>query len=316
LEVGTLPFRFNGNSSNNSEGSRQTYQMGLQNAPFLAHGFVDTSWGSTTTRLTFSEYLHVLQPSSSYSMLELDVLSQIKGIDKTISNEKLFELVQEGTSIEQDRRTRESRGHSYVTRPREVSPGSWLQDLRFGSTESKGLLSSLSYHTSRRNDAIMFDRCSHHHFALSASARPILSSSSGSGEEITMPNYLTCLIQGMGIQYRPERSMATVLNQSLGQMTFGNKDGSNYAAGIYWKQIIPQVDTPILAVLGNSTRAYASLNKIATDMQEAIKPNRFRGYYSRDVLNGVLPELEDCEEAVEGCWSKCDVYQPPSGLGV
>ena len=60
-------------------------------------------------------------------------------------------------------------------------------------------------------------------------------------------------------------------------------------------------------------RSYASLNEISKGMQEAIKTRRFRGYFNRDVSNGVLPEFEDCEEALEACWSKRDVYQPSSG---
>jgi len=317
LEVSTLPFRFHGNNNTTTADCLPTYQMGLQNAPFLAQGSSDTSWGSTASRLTFSEYLQVLQPSSSHSMLELDVLSQTRDVNGSITNEKLFETIQEGTSIERDRRTRQNRGHSYRTRPQEVSPGSWLRDLRPASTGTKGLLSSLSYDTSPKNSVVTLDRSLHHHFALSASVRPILSSPIGGSEEITMSNYLTCLVQGMGIQYRPERSMATVLNQSLGQMTFGGKGGGgNYGAGIYWKYIIPQVDTPVLAVLGNSTRAYASLNAIAMDMKAAMKSPRFRGYYNRDVSNSVLPELEDCEEALEACWNKRDIYQPPSGSGL
>lgn len=311
LEASTLPFRFNGNISTTA-GFLPVYQIGLQNAPFLAQGSSDTSWGSTATRLTFSEYLQVLQPSSSHSMLELDAVSHSRGVNGSISNEKLFEIIQEGTSVERDRRTKQSRGHSCRTRPREVSPGSWLRGGPPDSNGTKCLLSSLSYCTSKKN----LDRSLHHHFALSTSVRPMLSSSGGS-EAITMSNYLTCLVQGMGIQYRPERSMATVLNQSLGQMTFGIEGGgSNYGAGIYWKYIVPQVDTPILAVLGNSTRAYASLNEISTDMKVAMKSPRFRGYYNRDVSNGVLPELEDCEEALEACWNKRDVYHPPSGSGL
>jgi len=310
LEASTLPFRLNGKNSNTTAG------IGLQNAPFMADGASDTPWGSTATRLTFSEYLQVLQPSSAYSMLELDIISQIKGnVNGSISNERLFESIQEGTSVERDQRTRQSRGNSYRTRPQESSPGSWMRDARDDSTSgTKGLLSSLSYCTSLKSSA---DRSVHHHFSLSTSVRPTLSSPSlGSGEGNSMSDYMTCLVQGMGIQYRPERSMATVLNQSLGQMTFGSKGGGgNYGAGIYWKYIIPQVDTPVVAVLGNSTRAFASLNEISTDMKVAMKSPRFRGFYNRDVSNGVLPELEDCDEALEACWNKRDVYQPPSGSG-
>lgn len=316
LEVSTLPFRFHEKNVTPTMGL-PTYQMGLQNAPFLAHGMSDTSWGSTTSRLTFSEFLQVLQPSSSYSMLELDVLSQTSDANGSITNEKLFESIQEGTSVERDQRTRQNRGHSYRTRPREVPPGSWMRSVRADSTGTKGLLKSLSYCTSPKKSAVDSDRPLHHHFALSTSVRPVLSSPSDGSDSITMSNYLTCLIQGMGIQYRPERSLATVLNQSLGQMAFGSEgDGGNYAAGIYWKYILPQVDTPVLAVLGNSTRAYASLNEIATDMKMATKTPRFRGFYNRDVSNGVLPELEDCEEALESCWNKRDVYEPPLGSGL
>jgi len=313
LEAATLPFRFNGESATSTSGCLPMYQMGLQNAPFLAHGNSHTSWGSTATRLTFSEYLQVLQPTTSHSILELDTISQSNSISGSMTNEKLFESIQEGTSVERDRRIRQSRGSIHRTRPREVPPGSWLQDARSNSTGTKGLLSSLSYCTSSEK----IDRSLHHHFALSASVRPMLSVPSGSSEGTTMSSYLTCLVQGMGIQYRPERSMAIVLNQSLGQMTFDSKGGGNkYGAGIYWKYIIPQVETPILAVLGNSTRAHPSLNEIAKDMKAAMKTPSFRGYHNCDVLNGVVPELEDCEEALEGCWNKRDVYEPPSGSGL
>jgi len=318
LEACTLPFRFNGNNMA-AAGRTPTYQMGLQNAPFLAQGNSDTSWGSTATRLTFSEYLQVLQPSSSHSMLELDMLSpKIDGDKRMITNQKLYDTIQEGTSVERDQRTRHTRGYSYHSRPREVPPGTWLRDSRPDSSgTSGGLLSSLSYNTSQKYSDVNLDRSVHHHFALSTSVRPVLSPSNDGNDGITMSNYLTCLVQGMGIQYRPERSMATVLNQSLGQMTFGGEGGGgNYGAGIYWKYIMPQVDSPVVAVLGNTTRAYTSLNGIATDMKAAMRTSRFRGLYNRDVLNGVLPEMEDCEEALEACWNKRDVYQPPQGSGI
>jgi len=307
LETSTLPFRFSGKNI-------PSYQMGLQNAPFLAHGTSDTSWGSTTARLTFSEYLQVLQPSSSHSMLELDVLS--RDTKESNSNEKLLETLQQGTSVERDCRTRESRGHSYRTRPRDVSPGSWMRDVQGDSNDTNGLLSSLSYSTSSKNYASNFDRASHHHFALSTSVRPILSLPSDGYHGSAMSSYLTCLIEGMGIRYRPERSIATVLNETIGQLTFGEGGGGNYGAGVYWKHIMPQVGTPVVAVLGNSTRAYTALNDIATGMKDATKTPRNRGFYNRDISNGVLPELEDCEEALEECWNKRDVYEPPLGSGL
>ena len=311
LEATTLPFRFNGKKITTNAGCLPMYGMGLQNAPLLSHGSSDASWGSTATRLTFSEFLQVLQPSSSHSLLELDYISHRGNMSGSISNERFFENIKEGTSVQRDYRTRQNRGHSSRTRPRDVYPGNWLLDACSVSSGTQGLLSSLSYSTSEKK----LDRSLHHHFALSTSVRSSLSKTSGGSGGITMSNFLTCLVEGMGIRYRPERSMATMLNQTLGEMTFGSEGGgNNYGAGIYWKYIIPQVETPVLAVLGNSTRSYASLNEIAVNMNTAIHAPRFRGYHNRDVSNGVLPELEDCEEALEACWNKRDVYEPPSGF--
>jgi len=312
LESCTLPFRFNGKTTFCGD-SLSDYRMGLQNAPFLAQGGSDTSWGSTATRLSFSEYLHVLQPSSSHSMLELDVLSQKSG-GKMVTNQKLYDSIRAGTSVERDQRTRQSGGSNYRSRPQESPIGSWMQDSHLDST---GLLSSLSYSNAHKNFDANLNRLKHHHFALSTSVRPILlpAPPTNDYDGITMSNYLTCLVQSMGIQYRPERSMATVLNQSLGQMTCEN-GGDNYGAGSYWKYIIPEVDAPVVAVVGNTTRAYCSLNEIAMDMQKSMLSSRCRGYYNRDISNAVLPEVEDCEEALEACLSKRDVYHPPQGSGL
>eukprot|EP00536_Pseudo-nitzschia_multiseries_P007012 jgi/Psemu1/16628/gm1.16628_g len=310
LEASTLPFRLNGKNHTTAPGRSPMYQIGLQNAPFMASdGSFDTSWGSTARRLTFSEYLQVLQPSSSYSMLELDVLSQ------NIDNRKLYDFFREGTSVERDQRMRESRGHTYFSRPRDVSPGAWMQDARQGTART-GLLTSISYCNADNSSNLHLDRSLHHHFSLSTSVRAVLSKPSDNNEGISMPNYMTCLVQGMGIQYRPERSMATVLNQSLKQLTFGAEGGgSTYAAGIYWKHVLPKAEVPVVAVLGNTTRAFASLDKTASDMKAVMRTPRFRGYYNRDVSNGVLPEMEDCDEALEACFNKRDVYRPPSGSG-
>jgi len=312
LESCTLPFRFNGKTTS-CGGSLSDYRMGLQNAPFLAQGGSDTSWGSTATRLSFSEYLHVLQPSSSYSMLELDVLSQKSG-GKMVTNQKLYDSIRVGTSVERDQRTRQSGGSNYRSRPQESPIGSWMQDSHLDST---GLLSSLSYSNAQKDSDTSLNRLKHHHFALSTSVRPVLlpAPPTNDYDGITMSNYLTCLVQSMGIQYRPERSMATVLNQSMGQLTCEN-GGDNYGAGSYWKYIMPEVDAPVMAVVGNTTRAYWSLNEIAMDMKKSMLSSRCRGYYNRDISNAVLPEAEDCEEALEACLSKRDVYHPPQGSGL
>jgi len=313
LEACGLPFRFDGTSSSRAHYKGDIpYRIGLQNASFLAQGGTDTQWGNTAQRLTIEEYLSILQPSSQYSMLEMDVILQ-NGTE--ISNVNLYEYIREGTSVEQDHRMRQSGEDGYRSRPRDVEPGAWLQDISSVGSHGRGLLSSLSY--SSQDSGMSLDRSIHHHFALSSSFRSMLLPSTRDRAGITMQDYLTCLVQGMGILYRPERSMATVLNQTLGELTFGDEGGgNNYGAGMYWKYILPHLDTPVVAVLGNTTRAFASLNQIATEMKTTMTAPRFRGYYNRDCLNSVLPERDDCEEALEGCWDKRDLYQPPQAAGV
>jgi hypothetical protein len=116
-------------------------------------------------------------------------------------------------------------------------------------------------------------------------------------------------MQGMGIRYRPESSMATVANQSLAALT-----GDGYAAGSYWQSVWGS-STPVLSVLGNSTRVYPHLQQISDDMKQAMLP-RSRGFYNRDVTNGLLPEAEDCQEALAYCLDVRDLYRPPQGSGL
>ena len=117
------------------------------------------------------------------------------------------------------------------------------------------------------------NRSVHHHFAMSTAVRvQLVAPNASHNEGITMPDYLTSLVQGMGIRYRPERSMATVLDQTLGKLTFAESgDGRNYGAGVYWKHLLSSVEAPGVAVLGNTTRAFGSLDRIATDMKSTIR---------------------------------------------
>lgn len=132
------------------------------------------------------------------------------------------------------------------------------------------------------------------------------------------------MVEGMGIRYRPERSMCTVVNQSFAQLTQGG-----YGAGMYWETILapPKLDgdsktdsvasPPVLAVLGNTTRIYPQLHEVADNLKKAMgRSSRFRGLYNRDVMNGVLPEEGDCEEAMASCLDIRDIYQPPDGSGL
>jgi len=74
--------------------------------------------------------------------------------------------------------------------------------------------------------------------------------------------------------------------------------------------------TPILSVLGNSTRSYPRLNTISSGFVDALHSRQNKGYLSRDVMAGVIPEKDDCEEALEYCRELMDVYEPPLGSGL
>lgn len=277
LESATLPIRLNSQHD-------PRYKIGLQNAPFFGQGGVDSRWGSTANSLTIWEFLACVQPQSQYSFLELDTLES-----GSTSNDNLWTRLKKGTSIERDQRMREIGRDSQRVRPQDSLPGSWLQDTKHG-----GILSSVSLEQ-------VTDRSLHYHFGLSTSVRPILKSE--------LSQYLTCLVQGMGIRYRPERSMCTVLDQTISALT-----QNGYGAGAYWKSLILNQE-PMVSVLGNSTRTYPYLNQTASDMK-LVMGHRYRGYYNRDVMNGVLPEAEDCHEALESCYNIRDIYQPPDGSGL
>jgi hypothetical protein len=237
--------------------------------------------------MSLGEFLGSLQPSSKYSVLELDAL--LPGI--LLGEESLWHRLLEGTSLQRDRRMREGSQWSGIHRPRDVPPGAWMLD-----PSHQGLLSPLSPQTG--------DRSLHQHFALAAALRPTANAAS-----TTTTEYINCLMQGMGIRFRPEQSVATVVDQSLGELT-----ANGYAAGSYWKRVWGSRQ-PVMAVLGNTTRSYIMLDQVATDLKQALSPHS-RGYYNRDVVTGVLPEAEDCQEALAASFDLRDVYRPPQGSGL
>jgi len=273
LETATLSYRLSTTSSKSKIGLNSYYYGSFSG---------DLPFG-TAGKLSFGEFLSSLQPSTKYSVLELDTLLPGSAVGD------LWERLQEGTSIERDHRMRQ--GHADIHRPREVLPGKWM----LPTNQDGGLLSALSPQ--------LGDRSLHHHFALSASLRPTGSSSTSTTD------YVNSLMQGMGIRYRPEQSIATILDQSLGQLT-----ANGYGAGSYWKTVWGS-EQPVLSVLGNSTRSYSQLQQVTSDMKQALSP-RHRGYYNRDVLSGVLPEVEDCQEALASCLGLCDIYRPPEASGL
>ena len=147
-------------------------------------------------------------------------------------------------------------------------------------------------------------------------------------QQATTANYVTCIMESMGIRYRPEQSMATVVDQSLAELT---TDG--YGAGSYWKSVFATTTSasdrrnsaalqslPVLATLGNTTRIYPFLHQTALDAQQIVsrrhKRSVNRALYNRDAVLGILPEVDDCEEAVTACWDLRDSYAPPEGSGL
>jgi len=305
LEACMLPIRLKASSST-------PRRIGLTNAPFLGQGGdYDAQWGSTAQRLSMSEYIQCLQPSSQYKLLEIDTLSPTMEPD----NDKLWQALLPGTSLERDARTRDD-GHS-TFRPRDAAPGGWMERERLNSGGGPGLLTPLSPQSS--TNPRFGDRSLHHHFALSTAVRPVLLRDASDPRyqydpmAKTLPHYLTAIVQGMGIAYRPERSVATVMNQTVGQLTFGSPTSGG--AGAYWRSLLSSVKQPTLAVLGNSTRVYSHVQQISSDMKMVLGP-RYRGYHQRDIVNDVLPEAEDCQEALEGCLNLRDVYHPPDASGL
>jgi hypothetical protein len=43
---------------------------------------------------------------------------------------------------------------------------------------------------------------------------------------------------------------------------------------------------------------------------------KFSGYHNRDVMQNILPEAEDCKEAMEYSLDLRDIYHPPDGSGL
>jgi len=276
LESVTLPYRLSGRSKKS--------QLGLNSYYYGSFGG-DLPFG-TAPNMGFGEFLSSLQPSVRHNILELDTVLP----DKLQDSRQLWSRLQEGTSVERDHRMRDRR-----VNVRNVPPGAWMMDQ--GTND--GLLTSFSPHTNGKAT----DRSVHHHYGLSSSLRQNI------GPSATSSQYLLCLMQGMGIRYRPESSIATVVNQNLSTLT-----GDGYAAGSYWHSVWGS-SAPALSVLGNSTRAYSHLHQISADIKQAMLP-RYRGYYNRDVMNGILPEAEDCQEALAFSLDVRDLYQPPEGSGL
>lgn len=246
----------------------------------------------------------------------------------------------------QQYRSSRDRSRSSFSRSNNDEPGEWLED--FASVTSGGLLSSLS-----GNGTPFGKRSNHHHFALSTSLRPAASdarSFNNSSGINSLPggcgvsSFLRPLMESMGVKYRPEVSLGAVVKDCVSDLT---------GVGSYWRAVftdrsirassaaeagsgdntVPSVNqqqgqkqsstprdiaahSPILSVLGNSTRSYPRLSSISSGFVDSLHSRRNMGYLSRDVMAGIVPEKDDCEEALEYCRELVDVYERPYGSGL
>jgi hypothetical protein len=267
----------------------------------------------------------------------------IGGNSNNSMGEELQRRITRGTSIEQmmleQQRQQYRSSRARVSSSRPIEPGEWLDDFSTKTCDGGGLLSSLS------GNSIPFGmRSDHHHFALSTSLRPAKSDSRplSSSDNCTATAFLRPIMESMGVKYRPEVSLGLVVEDNVVDLT---------GVSSYWRSVFsdrrtsavtPQetseeggVDsikshtkltkmspitcashTPILSVLGNSTRSYPRLNTISSGFVDALHSRRNMGYLSRDIMAGVIPEKDDCEEALEYCRELMDVYEPPLGSGL
>ena len=276
----------------------------------------------------------------SQELMQLSLAGLIGGSNNQDHFGELHERMMRGTTIEemrmeQDRRR--SRGRSSSSRSK--GPGEWMEDI---SANAAGVLLSLS-----GNDVAFGRRTDHHHFALLTSLRPSSTESrrgaAASGNTGVASAYLRPMMESMGLKYRPEVSSGLVVRDSVAELAgvgtywgsiFAERLPSNSSSArnneptggsseVIQQSQTPKLspndianNTPILSVLGNSTRSYPRLNSISTSFVDALHSRSNKGYFSRDVMNGLIPEQDDCEEALEYCRELVDVYEPPLGSGL
>lgn len=233
-----------------------------------------SNFGSAPS-LSFSEFLTALKPSAKHSMLELDALAPSPAVD-------LDQALLSGTSIERDARMQNRQVVATEL------PGTWMLEQEAG-----GILSPLS--------PLAKSRALHEHFAITSGLRP-------SSTRLVVRQLSSCLMEGMGVRYRPEQSTSCVVQESLAQLV-----RNGYAAGSYWKSMYGLA--PVLTTLSNSTRSFQHLQTTTASMKESLAP-KSRGFYNRDISNGLLPEMEDCVEALSFCLDLRDVYRPPDSSGM
>ena len=181
----------------------------------------------------------------------------------------------------------------------------WMEECSKG-----GLLQSLS------GQAKFGSRSDHHHFALSSALRPSHADvSKFSPNSCGTSAFLRPIMESMGVKYRPEVSSGVVVQDPVVDLT---------EVAPYWNSLFRRVkpslspqdtakQTPVLSTLGNSTRSYPRLHFISSGFVDSLHSRKNMGYLTRDVMASLVPEKDDCEEALEYCRELVDIYEPPPG---
>lgn len=287
LETTTLPYRLRSLSTSNERSL-----VGVNALHCTDTGNYDVPFG-TAPKLSFRSFLNHLKPSSEHSFAELSILSPPK-------MSSIDEILWKGTSLDIDHRARQPPAARGMSTPR--APGEWL------SLETNWMTMS----PQGRNATVKaLDRSLHRNFCLSSSLRP------NEAGELSSIQYVQCMMEGMGIRCRPEHTLGTVLRQSIDDLV---RDG--YGAGSYWKDVrISSFDdtkltqSPVLSMVGNTTRSFFYFDDVALDTKEALS-QQFRQFFGREVQQDRLPELDECREALTTCWDVRDAYMPPDGSGL
>jgi len=174
-------------------------------------------------------------------------------------------------------------GRQHAYRQPGLLPGEWIETKLKSKSPTDENLRSL-----------------HDHWSMSTAIRSTSSSSS-------IYEDLQCTMESMDIRYQPRKSLGFLMDQSFYDLTSGG-----YAAGAYWKKNPTEA---VVSLLSNSTKSYTYARNIALDMQLGLS-KKWKGYHSRYAESGILPEVEDCGEALEYCLSLRDLYRPPEGSGL
>jgi hypothetical protein len=283
LESISLPYRLS-----RSAGGRT--KIGINSGIFQGSGGSDTDAFPTAQRLSYHELIASMKPSNRHIFTELCTSHMSNPVN-------LHSKLLEGTSIERRQLEQEREMHRNskyrLGRQRDIDPGSWLEDEGMSGGIMTSLLPSLGQSS---------DRSTHDHFALSATLRCL-----PSGVGNVTDTYTTSLMEGMGIRYRPQTSISTVVAQPLDVLTGYGVDPS----GLYWRSIFgPSIKTTQeLTILSNSTRVHSHLNHISDSFKSALS-RKYSGYLQRDVVSGLAPDSEDCTDALETCMAYRDVYEP------